>query len=53
MVGMTSDSSRTFEGMPLPHPDEPVFDQGLRFDLTVLSRRSALWTLGALSLIHI
>ena len=47
MVGMTSDAPRTFEGMPLPHPDEPVYDQGLRFDLAVLSRRSALWTLGA------
>ena len=38
---------RTFEGRPLPHPDEAVFDQGLAFDLgTLLSRRRALRMFG-------
>jgi hypothetical protein len=33
----------TFEGRPLPHPDEPVFDQGLAFDVeTLLDRRQVL-----------
>jgi protocatechuate 3,4-dioxygenase beta subunit len=33
----------TYEGRPLAHPDESIFDQGLRFDLeTELSRRSVL-----------
>ena len=37
----------TFEGRPLPHPDEPVFDQGLGFDLnTLISRRRVLRALG-------
>jgi protocatechuate 3,4-dioxygenase beta subunit len=37
----------TFEGRPLPHPDEPVFDQGLAFDVeTLLSRRQVLRALG-------
>ncbi len=36
----------TFEGRPLPHPDEPVFDQGLTFDLTTISRRRVLQALG-------
>ena len=37
----------TYEGRPLPHPDEPVFDQGLGFDIgTLLSRRRALRVLG-------
>ena len=37
----------TFEGRPLPHPDEPVFDQGLAFDVeTLLSRRSLLRAMG-------
>ncbi len=44
---MTADSPRTFEGLALAHPDEPVYDQGLRFDLAVLNRRTALWSLGA------
>ena len=36
----------TFEGRPLPHPDEPVFDQGLTFDVGTLSRRRVLQALG-------
>ena len=37
----------TFEGRTLPHPDEPVFDQGLAFDVeTLLSRRQVLRALG-------
>jgi protocatechuate 3,4-dioxygenase beta subunit len=37
----------TFEGRPLPHPDEPVFDQGLAFDVdTLVSRRQVLRALG-------
>jgi protocatechuate 3,4-dioxygenase beta subunit len=37
----------TFEGRPLPHPDEPVFDQGLGFDMdTLISRRRVLRALG-------
>src|SRR5262245_46127739 len=36
-----------FEGRLLPHPDEPVFDQGLAFDVeTLLSRRQVLRALG-------
>ncbi len=35
-----------FEGRPLPYPDEPVFDQGLAFDVTTLSRRRVLQALG-------
>ena len=36
-----------FEGRPLPHPDEPVFDQGLAFDVdTLISRRQVLRALG-------
>jgi len=38
---------RTFEGRPLPHPDEPVFDQGLAFDVeTLLNRRQVLRAMG-------
>jgi protocatechuate 3,4-dioxygenase beta subunit len=38
---------RTFEGRPLAHPEEPVFDQGLAFDLgTHLSRRGLLKVAG-------
>ena len=43
----------TFEGRPLPHPDEPVFDQGLQFDIeTLLDRRRVLklFGYGAISL---
>jgi protocatechuate 3,4-dioxygenase beta subunit len=37
----------TFEGRPLPDPSEPVFDQGLAFDLeTILTRRSVLKAIG-------
>ena len=37
----------TFEGRPLEYPDEPVFDQGLRFDVeTLLDRRQVLKGLG-------
>ncbi|MCI0347371.1 MAG: hypothetical protein L0221_18310 [Chloroflexi bacterium] len=37
----------TFEGRPLLHPDEPVFDQGLQFDIeTLLDRRKVLKLLG-------
>jgi len=37
----------TFEGRPLPHPDEPVFDQGLAFDVeTLLNRRQVLRAMG-------
>ena len=37
----------TFEGRPLPHPDEPLFDQGLAFDVeTLLNRRQVLRAMG-------
>jgi len=37
----------SFEGRLLPHPDEPVFDQGLAFDVeTLLSRRQVLRAMG-------
>ncbi|MHA3704113.1 dioxygenase family protein [Jatrophihabitans sp. YIM 134969] len=36
----------TYEGRPLPRPDEEVVDQGLAFDLGTLSRRSVLKFLG-------
>ncbi len=40
-------SAPTFEGRPLPDPSEPVFDQGLAFDLeTILTRRSLLKAIG-------
>ena len=43
----TSTLRPTFEGRPLPHPDEPVFDQGLGFDVeTLVSRRQVLRALG-------
>ena len=39
--------SPSFEGRLLPHPDEPVFDQGLAFDVeTLLSRRQVLRAMG-------
>ena len=38
---------QTFEGRPLPHPDEPVFDQGLVFDVgTLLTRREVIRAMG-------
>lgn len=46
------DARPTFEGRPLPHPDEPIFDQGLVFDVgTLLSRRQVLqaMSLGAVA----
>lgn len=40
--------SPTYQGRPLPRPDEDVVDQGLAFDLgTLMARRQVLWTLGA------
>jgi protocatechuate 3,4-dioxygenase beta subunit len=37
----------TFEGRHLPHPGEPVYDQGLAFDVdTLISRRQVLRALG-------
>jgi protocatechuate 3,4-dioxygenase beta subunit len=37
----------TFEGRPLHDPSEPIFDQGLAFDLeTLVSRRSMLKAIG-------
>ena len=39
--------ARTYEGRPLPRPDEELVDQGLPFDLvTLLSRRHALRVFG-------
>jgi hypothetical protein len=36
-----------FGGRPLPHPDEPVFDQGLIFDVgTLLTRRDVIRAMG-------
>jgi len=46
---MTTDENTTasFEGRPLPRPDEAPFDQGLAFDLTTLiNRRNALTLFG-------
>ena len=41
----------TFEGRPLHHPDEPVFDQGLAFDVeTLVDRREALKVFGTVGL---
>ena len=40
-------SPPSFEGRLLPHPDEPVFDQGLVFDVgTLLSRRQVIRAMG-------
>lgn len=40
--------SPTYQGRPLPRPDEDVVDQGLAFDLgTLMARRQVLRTLGA------
>lgn len=45
---MTPDGP-TYQGRPLPHPDEEVVDQGLGFDLgTLHSRRRALAFLGGI-----
>ena len=41
----------TYEGRPYAHPDEPLFDQGLRFDLdTIMDRRRVLKLLSAAGL---
>lgn len=41
------DPRPTFEGRPLPRPEEEVFDQGLSFDMgTLLNRRRALLLAG-------
>ena len=36
----------SFEGRPLPKPDEEVFDQGLAFDLETMNRRKVLRYMG-------
>jgi protocatechuate 3,4-dioxygenase beta subunit len=37
----------TYDGRPLPHPDESIFDQGLAFDVeTLLDRRRMLKLIG-------
>ena len=36
----------TYEGRALPHPDEPIFDQGLGFDVETITRRRLLQALG-------
>jgi protocatechuate 3,4-dioxygenase beta subunit len=47
MTNVIAEATPTeFEGRPLPHPDEPVFDQGLLFDVGTLSRRRVLQALG-------
>lgn len=52
---MTDTTAPTFEGRPLPKPDELVVDQGLQFDITTLMARRGLLkllggSLGAISL---
>lgn len=43
-----ADGTLTYEGRPLADADEPLVDQGLRFDLgTLISRRRSLAVLGA------
>ncbi len=43
MTRTSHDQPPTYEGRPLPQPDEAVFDQGLQFDLsTVFTRRRLL-----------
>ena len=47
LPGRTPRYIPTFEGRTLPHPDEPVFDQGLAFDVeTLLSRRQVIRAMG-------
>jgi protocatechuate 3,4-dioxygenase beta subunit len=47
MTTPAATAAPTFEGRPLPHPHEPVFDQGLGFDVeTLLNRRQVLRALG-------
>ena len=46
-IELVTQRSTTFEGRPLANPDEPVFDQGLAFDLqTVMGRRQLLKLIG-------
>jgi hypothetical protein len=41
------DRPPSWQGRPLPDPDEPVFDQGLAFDVqTIMDRRRALKLIG-------
>ena len=47
MTATDRDRSPTFEGRPFHQPSEPLFDQGLSFDVeTLLSRRSVIKALG-------
>jgi protocatechuate 3,4-dioxygenase beta subunit len=47
MTRQEPDQMTTYEGRPLPRPEEEVVDQGLRFDVdTLLSRRRVLAFLG-------
>ena len=47
MPTLTRPPVRTYEGRPLHHPDEALFDQGLAVDVeTLISRRSMLAVLG-------
>jgi protocatechuate 3,4-dioxygenase beta subunit len=47
-IGTDLDGTPNYQGRPLEHPEEPLADQGLRFDLgTLLSRRRTLAGLGA------
>jgi protocatechuate 3,4-dioxygenase beta subunit len=44
---MTDDDRPTYQGRPLPRPDEELVDQGLAFDVgTLISRRRLLGVLG-------
>ncbi|GAA1611971.1 intradiol ring-cleavage dioxygenase [Actinoplanes couchii] len=44
---MSPKQNPTYQGRPLPHPDEEVFDQGLGFDLgTLMGRRQILRAFG-------
>ncbi len=44
---MSDPVAASFEGRPLPKPDEPVVDQGLQFDITtMMGRRGLLALLG-------
>src|SRR5687767_8105609 len=47
MQSPVPDHGQTFEGRPLPRPEEELVDQGLAFDVgTLLSRRRLLAILG-------
>jgi protocatechuate 3,4-dioxygenase beta subunit len=50
-IELVTQTSPTFEGRPLANPDEPVFDQGLAFDLeTVLGGRQLLKLIGTVGI---